>query len=64
MISNNIKFGQRDNDKNDDWAIAKSYLIDIHDLINKLEIQKGAITKVEIVATLEETGDVKILNSK
>lgn len=64
VASNNTEFSQRDNDKNCDWLAAKSYPVDIHSLINHLETQKGATTKAAAPATLEEAGDVEMLNPK
>lgn len=61
---NNTKFGQHDNDKNYDWLIAKSNTINIHSLINHLETQKSATTKAVAPATLEEVGDIEMLNPK
>lgn len=61
---NNTEFGQRDIDKNYDWLAAKSYPVDIYNLISHLETQKGATTKAAAPATLEEVRDVKILNPK
>lgn len=63
-VNDDIDFGRRNIDTQYNWLQAKTYPVDVDALVNHIDTQKGMAVKPSGPRTLEEAGDISILNTE